>query len=391
MAKTLLLADDSVTIQRVIELTFAHEDVRVVAVADGKRAVEYISVERPDIVVADVGVAEVDGFGIVAHMKKSAALRDIPVLLLAGAFEPVDEGRVRASGCDGILVKPFEPQQLVGRVKELLAERRGKNGKDKGKERNGSGPVVASRAEPARAEVAVAAPRGGGRTASVPDAVVAVGYAVRSSRRADGCAGASGNGRASCVRSRSRWQWRGSRAAELPRRRSGSWHGAAVRAGGTGGACARADQGLAGQRVLRASRPSNRVRRPRRPSRRQRFPSKHRRSGAPHSRPHDRRNCPSGRPRHRRAPHPRRDRQDQSCSRIDFRFRGSAVPSSEFAPSAPNPEPRNPGTTMPRHRQFQTSQHSSGWKRSGLWEQDRPSRSIAPCARATPLIRRRRR
>jgi hypothetical protein len=46
---------------------------------------------------------------------------------------------------------------------------------------------------------------------------------------------------------------------------------------------------------------------------------------------------------------------------------------------------------MPRHRQFQTSQHSSGWKRSGLWEQDRPSRSIAPCARATPLIRRRRR
>ncbi|HKW00892.1 MAG TPA: response regulator [Vicinamibacterales bacterium] len=160
MAKTLLLADDSVTIQRVIELTFAHEDVRVVAVADGKRAVEFISVERPDIVVADVGVAEVDGFGIVAHMKKSAALRDIPVLLLAGAFEPVDEGRVRASGCDGILVKPFEPQQLVGRVKELLAERRGgKNGKDKGRERNGSGPVVvASRAEPARAEVAVTPP-----------------------------------------------------------------------------------------------------------------------------------------------------------------------------------------------------------------------------------------
>ena len=157
MAKTLLLADDSVTIQRVIELTFAHEDVRVVAVADGKRAIEFLSVERPDIVVADVGVAEFDGYGIVAHMKKSAALRDIPVLLLAGAFEPVDEGRVRASGCDGILIKPFEPQQLVGRVKELLAERRGKTGKEKGKERNGSGPfVVASRPEPVRSDVAVA-------------------------------------------------------------------------------------------------------------------------------------------------------------------------------------------------------------------------------------------
>src|SRR5882672_11332987 len=54
----------------------------------------------------------------------TASLRNIPVLLLTGAFEPVDEDRARATGCDGILVKPFEPQQLVGRVKELLAGRR---------------------------------------------------------------------------------------------------------------------------------------------------------------------------------------------------------------------------------------------------------------------------
>jgi CheY-like chemotaxis protein len=166
MSKTLLLADDSVTIQRVVELTFAHEDVRVVSVADGKRAIEFISVERPDIVVADVGVAEIDGYGIAAHMKKSAATRDTPVLLLAGAFEPVDEGRVRSSGCDGVLVKPFEPEQLVGRVKELLSERRKKPGKDKERDKDkhaGSGPVVvASRIEPraepvARVEAAVVA------------------------------------------------------------------------------------------------------------------------------------------------------------------------------------------------------------------------------------------
>jgi len=155
MAKTLLLADDSVTIQRVIELTFAHEDVRVVAVPDGKRAVEWINVERPDIVVADVGVPEMDGYAIVAHMKKSPATRDIPVLLLAGAFEPVDEGKVRSSGCDGVLVKPFEPQQLVGRVKELLAENRKKKPAGKDREK-GSGPVpvvpVPARVETPRAE-----------------------------------------------------------------------------------------------------------------------------------------------------------------------------------------------------------------------------------------------
>jgi len=122
MSKTLLLADDSVTIQRVIELSFANEDVRVVSVADGRRAVQWIDSEHPDIVVADVGVPEIDGYGIVSHVKKSAALKHIPVVLLAGAFEPVDENRARSAGCDGILVKPFEPQQLVSRVKELLIE-----------------------------------------------------------------------------------------------------------------------------------------------------------------------------------------------------------------------------------------------------------------------------
>jgi CheY-like chemotaxis protein len=122
MAKTLLLVDDSVTIQRVVELTFAHEDIRVVSVNDGAKAVQWIDTERPDIVVADVGVPNVDGYAIVQHVKKSTALRHIPVLLLAGAFEPVDEGRAKASGTDGVLVKPFEPKHLVARVQELLKE-----------------------------------------------------------------------------------------------------------------------------------------------------------------------------------------------------------------------------------------------------------------------------
>jgi CheY-like chemotaxis protein len=120
MPKTLLLADDSVTIQRVIELTFAHEDVRVVSVSDGRRAVQWLEGEWPDIVLADVDVPEVDGYEIAEHVKTSPRLKDVPVVLLAGAFEPVDQERVQAIGCDGVLVKPFEPQQLIGRVKELL-------------------------------------------------------------------------------------------------------------------------------------------------------------------------------------------------------------------------------------------------------------------------------
>jgi CheY-like chemotaxis protein len=122
MPYTLLLADDSVTIQRVIELTFADEDVQVIAVGDGKQAIERIEADRPDIVLADVGMPERDGYEVAAFVKNTPHLSHIPVLLLTGAFEPVDEKRASEVGCDGVLAKPFEPHMVIARVKKLLAD-----------------------------------------------------------------------------------------------------------------------------------------------------------------------------------------------------------------------------------------------------------------------------
>ena len=121
MPYKLLLADDSVTIQRVIELTFADEDVKVTAVGDGRQAIDRIVSDRPDIVLADVGMPGQDGYEVAAFIKDDPTLAHIPVLLLTGAFEPVDEERARQVRCDGVLAKPFEPQLLIGRVKELLS------------------------------------------------------------------------------------------------------------------------------------------------------------------------------------------------------------------------------------------------------------------------------
>ena len=120
---TLLLADDSLTIRRVIELTFADEDISVVTASDGREAIQKIKTMPPDIILADVGMPEHDGYEVAAFVKKSAHLAHIPVLLLAGAFEPVDHARARNVGCDGVLVKPFEPQLVIARVRELLAGR----------------------------------------------------------------------------------------------------------------------------------------------------------------------------------------------------------------------------------------------------------------------------
>ena len=123
MPHKLLLADDSVTIQRVIELTFADEDVQVIAVGNGADAIERAQRDRPDIVLADVGMPERNGYEVAAFIKGTPNLAHIPVVLLTGAFEPVDEARARSVGCDGVLVKPFEPQLVISRVKDLLAGR----------------------------------------------------------------------------------------------------------------------------------------------------------------------------------------------------------------------------------------------------------------------------
>lgn len=125
MRRRLLLADDSMTIQRVIELTFSGQDVDVITVNDGDQAIARIPVEKPDIVLADIGMSGRSGYEVCAFVKERPDLARIPVLLLAGAFEPVDEGRVRQVRGDGVLVKPFEPQQVIARVRELIDGRPG--------------------------------------------------------------------------------------------------------------------------------------------------------------------------------------------------------------------------------------------------------------------------
>lgn len=119
---TLLLSDDSLTVQRLIAMTFSEEDIDVVAVGDGEEAIARITAQRPDIVLASIGTRKRNGYDVAAHVKSTPHLASIPVLLLAAAFEPVDQVRAAQVRCDGVMIKPLEPQQLISRVKQLLAE-----------------------------------------------------------------------------------------------------------------------------------------------------------------------------------------------------------------------------------------------------------------------------
>ncbi|MBZ5640723.1 MAG: response regulator [Acidobacteriia bacterium] len=119
MSRTILLADDSVTIRKVVELTFGDTDFRVEAVESGREALERLDTLKPDIILADVVMPGPTGYEICKRVKASS--RPVPVLLLAGTFEPFDPDRARECGADGHLVKPFESRTLVQRVEHLLA------------------------------------------------------------------------------------------------------------------------------------------------------------------------------------------------------------------------------------------------------------------------------
>lgn len=121
MRRRILLADDSVTIQKVIELTFMDEDYDVRPFSNGDDAIQAIPEVDPDFVIADVHMPGANGYEVCRRSKERRP--DVPVLLLVGTFEPFDEAQARAAGADSFLKKPFDSQELLQRVGDLLASR----------------------------------------------------------------------------------------------------------------------------------------------------------------------------------------------------------------------------------------------------------------------------
>lgn len=117
----LLIADDSVTIRKVVELTFADEGVEVSAVGTAQDAMQKFVELQPDIVLVDAGLDGTNGYQICSMIKQDEQTKDIPVLLLVGSFEPFDQDEAEKAGADGFVTKPFHSiRNLVSRVTDLL-------------------------------------------------------------------------------------------------------------------------------------------------------------------------------------------------------------------------------------------------------------------------------
>ena len=122
--RKLLLADDSITIQKVVNLTFADEGIEVISVGDGDSAMRKFDEFMPDLVMADVNMPGLNGYEVCRIIKLTEETQDIPVILLVGSFEPFDEEEAKKAGADDFLTKPFQSiSQLVNKVTDLLNQR----------------------------------------------------------------------------------------------------------------------------------------------------------------------------------------------------------------------------------------------------------------------------
>jgi CheY-like chemotaxis protein len=120
VAYKLLLADDSITIQKVVELILSEEDFEIKSTSNGEEALAQIPSFRPDIILADIEMPKMNGYQLCEKVKQDPSTSNIPVILLTGAFEPIDEELARQVKADDFIVKPFESQDLLNKVNSVL-------------------------------------------------------------------------------------------------------------------------------------------------------------------------------------------------------------------------------------------------------------------------------
>jgi CheY-like chemotaxis protein len=137
----ILVADDSVTMRRILELTFQGEDAHVTSVDNGEAAVRKASELSPDVVFADLSMNGMDGYALASAIKSSPGLERTAVVLMASQKHPYDDDKGKAAGVDDHILKPFDTQQVIDRVKQVLSR-----------------PRVAPAARPAGASATAAAP-----------------------------------------------------------------------------------------------------------------------------------------------------------------------------------------------------------------------------------------
>ena len=121
MTKTVLTVDDSRTMRDMLLLALSQAGYRVVQAVDGVHGLEVLQGETPDVIVTDINMPRMDGFGFIEGVRQSGLHRATPILVLTTEGDPGKKSRARQAGATGWIVKPFNAAKLVDALRRVAA------------------------------------------------------------------------------------------------------------------------------------------------------------------------------------------------------------------------------------------------------------------------------
>jgi two-component system chemotaxis response regulator CheY len=119
MAKRILTIDDSKTIRDMLRLTLLDAGFEVLQAVDGQDGIEVLAKEPVDIVITDINMPKMDGYGVIRHMRDNPAHKSTPVLVLTTESEVEKRNLAREAGATGWMVKPFDPDRLIATINKV--------------------------------------------------------------------------------------------------------------------------------------------------------------------------------------------------------------------------------------------------------------------------------
>ena len=121
MGMTILTVDDSRTMRDMLRLALVDAGFEVVQAEDGVHGLEVLADHSPDVIITDINMPRMDGFGFIEGVRKDARMRGFPILALTTESDDDKKARARAAGATGWIIKPFNPTRLVEAIRRVAA------------------------------------------------------------------------------------------------------------------------------------------------------------------------------------------------------------------------------------------------------------------------------
>lgn len=120
MQKRILAVDDSLSMRMLLRASLTNAGYEVAEAEDGRAALDWLENNEPTLVITDINMPRLDGFGLIAELRAQKRFRDMPILVLTTESSPEKKARARDAGATGWIVKPFDPEKLTVAVRRVM-------------------------------------------------------------------------------------------------------------------------------------------------------------------------------------------------------------------------------------------------------------------------------